>query len=342
VFGDYTDQVEKYSIDEAFIDATKACNIRQPDGQGNLIAVDPWQEAIRICQEIKGRMKVEVGDWLRCSIGVADNKLLAKIGSDFKKPDGLTVFRPEDKPWLYQTLKLTDIPGIAWRTERNLNNLGIRTLADLRDYPASKLVAQFGIMGYHLHKIGQLEGSWKERFDDREPIKSIGHMYTLPQEFRQQAVLSEVLYKLCEMVGARLRVNGLKGCIVRVYLSDKQYKRIGKSHQFNYYFDDGRDIYLEAISILRSLESDLSPWQGELYLIGVTVAGLIPAIDQQSLFSFDRKKQQLVEAVDKINDKYDDFTIARVPAFQARHIIRDSIGFGRMKEFKTQPGRRSH
>src|SRR4029078_10493528 len=133
--------------------------------------------------------------------------------------------------------KLTDIPGIAKRMERNLNELGIRNLAELRDYPVSKLVAHFGIMGYHLHKIGQLEGSWKEDFDAtlEDPIKSMGHMYTIPQEFRQLPVWRQVLYKLSEMVGARLRVNGLTGSVVNVYLHDAEYNGSGGAHKLGYY-----------------------------------------------------------------------------------------------------------
>jgi DNA polymerase-4 len=337
VFGDYTDDVEKYSIDEAFIDVTKATNILRPHSRGGYLKVDPWQEAERIAKEIKTRMKTEVGDWLRCSVGIAENKLLAKIGSDFQKPDGLTIFRPEEKEKLYDQLNLTDIPGIAKRMERNLKYLGIHTLRELRDYPMTKLVAHFGIMGYHLHKIGQLEGSWKEDFDATldSPIKSMGHMYTISREFRSEKVLLPVLYKLSEMVGARLRVNGLTGNVVHVYLHDAEYNGSGARHKLDYYVDDGRDIYLEALNILLGINPDLNYWQQHLYLIGVTVAGLAPRTEQQSLFEFYEKKQRLVHALDKINDKYEDFTIARVPAFLARDIIRDSVGFGRMKEFNT-------
>jgi DNA polymerase IV len=341
VFSDYTDQVEKYSIDEAFIDVTKACNIAQPDSRGRLLPVNPWTEAERMAKEIKHRMKKEVGDWLTCSIGIAENKLLAKIGSDLQKPDGLTILAPQDKERLYRQLNLTDVPGIAKRMERRLNALGIKTLLQLRDYPLSKLVTHFGIMGYHLHKIGQLEGSWKEGFSE-EPIKSIGHMYTIPQEYRKQPVLKEVLYKLCEMVGTRLRVNGLTGSVVSVHLHDPEYNCTGASHQLNYYLDDGRDIYLEALNLLRSANSNLDEWQKHLYLIGVTVSGLSLKTEQQSLFAFDEKKKRLVYALDKINDKYEDFTVARVPAFLARDIIRDSVGFGRMKEFKTSHVRGGH
>jgi DNA polymerase IV len=343
VFGDYTDDVEKYSIDEAFIDVTKATNIRSHQ-EGKLQLVDPWTEAESIAREIKARMKVEVGDWLRCSVGIAENKLLAKIGSDFKKPDGLTTFRPEHKANLYDKLKLIDIPGIGKRMERNLNHLGIRTLAELRDYPMTKLVAHFGIMGYHLHKIGQLEGSWKEDFDAtlESPIKSMGHMYTISREFRSAKVLLPVLYKLSEMVGARMRVNGLQGSVIHVYMHDAEYQGSGGSHKLGYYLDDGRDIYLEALNILLGQNPDINFWQQQLYLIGVTVSGLAPTTEQQSLFQFYEKKRRLVTALDKINEKYDDFTVARVPAFLAKDIIRDSIGFGRMKEFKTSHVRGSH
>jgi DNA polymerase IV len=352
VFEDYTADVEKYSIDEAFLDLTKACNIRRPNAQKILTKVDPWEEAEAIAREIKQRMQTEVGEWIKCSIGIGSNKLLAKIGSDFRKPDGLTVFRPEDKHIIYEQLKLTDIPGIGNRMKKRLRELGINTLTDLRDYPASKLVAKFGIMGYHFHQLGQLEGSWKEGFEEEEEqIKSIGHMYTLPKEYRKQNVLREVLYKLCEMVGARLRVNGLMGNVVSVYLHDHEYVGAGKMHKLDRYITDGREIYFEAMSALREVsglgnDSSLKDkqkdfydvaqkWEGKLYLIGITVAGLKPNTVQPSLFDRDQRQARVVDALDKINTKYEDFTMARTPAFLARHILRDSIGFGRMKEFKT-------
>ncbi len=83
ILRDYTGLVEQYSIDEAFIDVTRVCNIKG--------VRSPFEEAVRIAGLIKIRMKTEVGDWLRYSIGVAENKLLAKIASDLQKPDGLTV-----------------------------------------------------------------------------------------------------------------------------------------------------------------------------------------------------------------------------------------------------------
>lgn len=355
VFADYTDDLEKYSIDEAFLDVTKVTNLRF---QGELL--DPFVEAESIAKEIKRRMKKEVGDYLTCSIGIAWNKLVAKIGSDMKKPDGLSVFRPEDKPWLYSHLKLTDIPGIARRTEKNLHALGIRSLTDLKNYPPSKLVAHFGVMGYHLYKIGQFEGSWKENFEQNDPIKSMGHMYTVADEHRNANVLLPVLYKLSEMVAARLRVNNLTGNVLSAYINTPDGESFGKSKRLNYWLSDGRDIFLESVKLLESVlchpeldsgsrfaihktwipnqvwnDNKISLDNLPVKLIGVTVAGLTNFVPQKSLFARDQKSSRAVLALDKINEKYGDFTVARVPAWLAKDIIRDSVGFGRMKEFKV-------
>lgn len=344
VFEDYTDRIEKYSIDEAFLDLTKSCNIRTKQANGNWELTDPWEEAARIIKEIKARMKVEVGDWITCSAGVSYSKLVAKIASDLQKPDGLVIVRPQDKAGLYGRLALDDVPGIGRRMKKSLNALGVKTLAQLRDFPVSKLMSRYGIVqGTHLQSMGQLEGSWKENFDETgdgseeaATMKSIGHMYTLPKEYRDKHAMRPVLYKLCEMVAARLRVNGVMGDGIHVHVHDKGYaNKISKGMQLHYYLQDGRDIYTEAIKMLES-SGNLASFEKEVYLVGVTVFGLVSSAGQVSLF--DKSKGgglRLVQALDKINNKYEDFTVARVPAFLARDILRDSIGFGRMKEFKT-------
>jgi DNA polymerase-4 len=329
IFSKYTDKIEKYSIDEAFLDLTEYVKGFP----------DPWVEAERIGLEIKKEMKRYVGDWIRCSIGIGANKFTAKIASDLKKPDGMTIVRPENKDFLYDVLKLTDVPGIAHRTEKNLNMLGIRTLRDLRDYSATKLYIHFGIAGYHLHKMGQLEGSWHEEFDPEEKAdrnKSMGHAYTLPRKSNDIKVATQMLYKISEMVGKRLREAGVIGNVVHLNMNDKE-NYYHKSKKLGYYLQDGQDIFLEAQSILRE-QGNTSP---SFKLIGVTVSGIKDFSEQQSLFEKDRKKSMLLKSLDKINDKYGDFTIARVPAWQAEDYIRDSVGFGRMREFKVKykPGK---
>jgi DNA polymerase IV len=359
VVSDYTSAVEVYSIDEVFADLTKACNVRLmikdkrlKDKTGifnpqssilNPPMVNPFEEAVSIAKEIKRRFKTEVGDYLKCSVGIAENKLLAKIGSDLKKPDGMVVINSEQpignseqegalilsKQDLYDRLKLTDIPGIGRRQEKNLNNLGIKTLKQLRDYPKSHFVSRFGnIMGQHLYNLGQLEGSWKSSVHQEKEIKSMGHMYTLPQEFRKPEFFLPVLYKLCEMVGRRLRKKNLMGNTIHFYCHDKHYKGFGQSLKLKYYIQDGREIFLECERVLRQFKKA----QDSFKLIGVTVAGLTPYVNQLSLFGHEQRQHKLVGALDQINNKYGEFTILRAQMLSAGKAFRDSIGFGRVKE----------
>ncbi len=361
VVSDYTDRVEVYSIDEVFFDITKACNIRgtRDKGQGarEYYQKNPFEEAVKIAQTIKRRMKREVGGYLTCSIGIAENKLLAKIGSDLKKPDGIVVITSDahkDDPcavqgssllWLskadlYQRLKLIDIPGIGRRMEKRLNALGIRTLLDLKNYSESRLAAAFGILGRHLYQMGQLESGWKPGVAQDEEInphtkpgsgvgiKSIGHMYTLPKEYRRREFFAPVLYKLCEMVARRLRRQELMGRVLHFYLAGCNGQGFGQSRRLKFCLYDGREIFLQCMQIFEGWKVPA----GGFKLIGVTAAGLVPYSRQLSLFGREEKTRGLEEALDKINSKYGEFTVCRVPVLRAGRVFRDSVGFGRIKE----------
>jgi len=408
ILKDYTAHVEQYSIDEAFLDVTNVSNVKMSNFKylsrsetplrGEIVNMaDPFEEAAKTAKTIKKRMKKEVGDWLTCSVGIAENKLLAKIASDMQKPDGLVIvqnakcrmqneshgysafcihhsaFESTNKDKgvmikttddLYNELKLTDIPGIGTRQEKRLNELGIKTLRDLRDYPESKLVARFGILGHHLYNMGQFKSTWKPVVEQEETIKSIGHMYTLPKEYRQKKFFVPVLYKLCEMVAKRMRAQHLTGNVLHFYMYpvtkigiyqnlDEQLDNVasnksisntppigagvygtrqgslGTSKKLGYCLQDGREIFYESVKIF---EQCFGKNSGEIKLIGVTIAGLRPESGQLSLFAKDERLQRVVGALDKINEKYGDFTVCRVPVRLAGNVFRDSIGFGRIKE----------
>lgn len=351
VFEDYTDKVEKYSIDEAFLDFTKFCNIRG--------ANDPFEEAVKIAMEIKWRLKTEVGDWLRCSVGIGYSKLLAKIASDMKKPDGLIVVRPEDKDSLYDKLSLIDIPGIGSRQERNLQALGIRSLRDLKNTSFQFLVSHFGVMGHHLYSMGQLQGSWHEEFGPgSSEIKSMGHTYSIPPQFRHISSLEPVLYKLSEMVAVRLREQNLHGFVIHAHAGSTSRMFVSGSRKLSAPLVDGREIFLAARTVLLQQDKNLLSWPG-VGRVGVTMAGLKRKANQPSLFGTVERSERLAVAMDKINMKYEGtrppsvtgqtsklgdaheglgggFTIGRLPTLLAEGIIRDSVGFGRMKEFDYQ------
>jgi DNA polymerase-4 len=135
------------------------------------------------------------------------------------------------------------------------------------------------------------------------------------------------------MVASRLRASGLMGNIISVYVRQTENDSVGQSKRLGYYLTDGRDIFLESKKLLEKCGAE----NLRVKLVGVTVAGLTNFANQKSLFPTEEKRKQALKALDKINGKYGDFTISRVPSHLARHIIRDSVGFGRMKEFTQAP-----
>lgn len=187
-------------------------------------------------------------------------------------------------------------------------------------------------MGHHLYNIGQLQGTWKAPVHQEQEIKSMGHMYTLPQEFRRPEFFMPVLYKLCEMVGRRLRRKSLMGNLIYFYCHDKDYQGFGKSVKLGYFVQDGREIFLVAADIYADLLRGSKRGALGVKLIGVTVAGLRPYVHQLSLFGDVERRLKATKALDKINDKYGEFTILRAQMLPAGKAFADSIGFGRVKE----------
>jgi hypothetical protein len=188
-------------------------------------------------------------------------------------------------------------------------------------------------------------------------------MYTLPKKFREAQFFAPVLYKLCEMVAKRLRKQELMGNVIHFYArpaansyssdnlpasvknrkilnvsfgrekigdgaNDKDYEGFGQSRKLGFYVYDGREIFLQCMNIFEGLGSPKVKFK----LIGITVAGLCPYIHQLSLFGHEERLLRLTKALDKINGKYGDFTVCRMPVLAAKDAFHDSIGFGRIKE----------
>jgi len=323
IFSDYTDLVERYSIDEAFLDVT------------NLVSEkSPWGDAVLRTLEIKQRIRKEVGQWLSCSVGVAENKLLAKIASDMEKPDGLTVVRPENIESLYDLLQLTDIPGIGVRMERRLNALGIFTIRQLRDFPLNKLRAQFGINGYHLWQMGHFRGSPEVKTVEEEVTRSMGHSYTMDRATDNISEMKKLLFKLSEKVARRLRARNMWGNTISCYgrfagSSVREYFGAGKSRKISEFTNDGRIIFQSAWKIFESFAND-----APLKMAGVTVSGLVENLRDEPLFERYKKPGWALQAMDKVNDRYGDFTLRRGLILDAGRLAGDTVGFGRMKEMK--------
>jgi DNA polymerase-4 len=302
---------------------------------------DPYAAAEQHMRELKARFPAEVGDYLRCSVGIASSKLVAKIASDLQKPDGMVVVRPEDVHKLYDVLELTDIPGIASRSAERLKaKLGIHSLKGLRDTPLSHLVGAFGrVAGYHMWAMGQLKGSWKEKVQADPSMKSMGHMYTLPKEYRKPECMLPILSRLSEMVATRLRKKGVSAggvsAFVRVSLGweaekKKDHRWFGGALPLGGAVTDGRELFLSA---RKCLESDMDLSQvSSCYMVTITAYDLAERVEQLELFRNKPSVPELGKAMDAVNTRYGAHTLTRGTSLQAGHAIRDSVGFGRVKE----------
>lgn len=194
---DYTPLVEVYSIDEAFLDVTYSLKYL-------------YNAPERIAYLLKARIKESFG--LTCSIGIAPNKLLAKLAGEMRKPDGLTVIRPEDVSRVMENLPVKDLCGIGGRMERRLNMLGIYTCGQLGRFPVKILHEKFGIIGERLAQMGKgIDDSPVVPAEEENEVKSVGHSMTLRQDLSDRADILKYLLQLSEMFGRRARRYSVSG-----------------------------------------------------------------------------------------------------------------------------------
>jgi len=220
----------------------------------------------RIAYLLKARIKESFG--LTCSIGIAPNKLLAKLAGEMRKPDGLTVIRPEDVSRVMENLPVKDLCGIGGRMERRLNMLGIYTCGQLGRFPVKILHEKFGIIGERLAQMGKgIDDSPVVPAEEENEVKSVGHSMTLRQDLSDRADILKYLLQLSEMVGRRARRYSVSGKTVSLYIRFADYlTSFGKQKTLQRHINQSDDIYRAVISILDSVElsqqvrlGDLSP-----------------------------------------------------------------------------------
>jgi nucleotidyltransferase/DNA polymerase involved in DNA repair len=158
LFHELTDKVEHYSIDEVFLDLTGWYR-------------DEAEASWALCKA-RLRIQSEVGEWLTCSIGIAPNKILAKLASEMQKPNGLTIINLENLDAMLATRDLEDACGIGKRIRRRLHRLGIYNLIDLKNYPVGNLIRALGVAGYYWHE--RLSANEVDRFEQSSLVSDVG------------------------------------------------------------------------------------------------------------------------------------------------------------------------
>jgi DNA polymerase-4 len=280
-----------------------------------------------VAKEIKDRIKKEVGEWLKVSIGIGPNRFLAKLGAGLHKPDGLDIIDEGNVEEVYAHLPLTNICGIKTNNAVRLNQYGIFTTLDFYRAPVWKLKAAFAsIVGYYWYV--RLHG-WE--IDDVEFGRgSFGNSYALPDMRSTPEELSPLLTKLVEKSGSRMRKNGYRTRGVHLSILYRDGCHWHKGVTISEYLFDTRDIYKVAYRILC-----MSPYRKPVANIAVSCFSLEKSLyTQEHLFSDIGKKENLIKAVDAINEKWGDFVITPGRMMGLSEKIIDRVAFGNIKELE--------
>ncbi|MBI2469646.1 MAG: DNA polymerase IV [Planctomycetes bacterium] len=286
----YTPIVEVYSVDEAFLDVTGSIPL--------------FGGAEVIAKNIKKDIRKTLGR-LTCSIGIAPNKLLAKLGSDMKKPDGLVIIQQEDIGRLLEHLPVRELWGIGPRLEMHLATMGIKTCGELGRASVLSLKNRFGVIGERLKLMAQgIDDSPVIPMEQEADAKSVGHSMTLDRDVSDTETLERHILQLSEMVGRRLRRGGYSGRTVALTLRYPDFTTFTRRSTAGMYMNNSVDIYIAAKEILNTIRL-----QQPIRLIGISVCNLTRNTVQIPLFSVERIKQAATHTMDKINDRYGDFCI---------------------------------
>ena len=304
LLSEYTDKIERFSIDECFLDMT------------NYLMKDTL---LNKAKEINKRVKEELG--FTVNIGVAHNKLLAKMASDFTKPDKVhTLFEEEIQTKMWN-LPISELFMIGKKTVPKLYNMKIRTIGDLANYDKNMIIKKFGKHGKIMWEYANGIDNSEVQYVQEKP-KSIGNSITLPVDINNVEQLEEVLLALTEQVSYRLRKQDMIANSVSVQLRTKNFEDF--SHQAK--LDNPTCNTKTILKKAKQLLNEMFKTGIFIRLIGVRVDNLIEKNEMQiSLFEDlqDNEKQKKLDSViDSLNEKYGLNSITRAGKLKADEIVK--------------------
>lgn len=302
IYSEYTDKIEPYGCDEAWLDVSNSSSLK---GDGRKIA-----------NEISARVKKELG--ITVSEGISWNKIYAKLGSDYKKPDAITEFNRENYKSLIWKLPVSDLLYVGRSTNRTLSKYGIHTIGDLACTDPDFLMKQFGKMGLVIHSFAN---GWDESPVAPEgysaPIKSIGNSTTTPRDLENDLDVQIIFMALAESVSARLRKHGFKCNTVAISIRDNGLYHFSRQMHLR----EPTDITDEIMEAAMELFRDNYDWPHPIRSLGVRGADLVTADIpvQMSLFMNEEKRakqEKMDKAVDEIRRRFGYFSIQRAFMYQ--------------------------
>lgn len=285
IFSDYTDKIERFSIDECFLDLT------------GYLPKD--KSLIQIAYEINKRVEKELG--FTVNVGTAHNKLLAKMASDFEKPNKVhTLFEEEilEKMW---KLPVSELFMVGRRSLPKLQKMGIKTIGDLAKKEESIIIKTFGKYGKMIWEYANGIDETPVLYEEEKP-KGIGNSITLPYDYAEIEKVEEVLLTLTEQVSYRLRKVNMLTSVVNVQIKTNEFKVFSHQRKMDTPTDSTKIIYEEAKKLLQAV------WKNTpIRLIGIRIDNLCEKNELQISF-FDgkeiEKQQKLDITLDSLKSKY--------------------------------------
>lgn len=297
IYADYTDLQEPFGIDESWLDVTESCSLM---GDGYSIA-----------KEINQRIREELG--ITVSIGVSFNKIFAKLGSDYRKPDAITVFGREDYQTKVWKLPVEDLLYVGKSTHKKLQMMGIRTIGDLAQSEEEMICRRLGKMGSVLIAFAKGQDDTPVRKENTEaPIKSIGNSTTTPRDLEDDQDVKIIIHTLAESVSARLRENGFRCRTVEISIRDNELYHFTRQKKVTNVTNITNEIADAAFELFRKNYN----WERPVRSIGVRGCELVTDAygEQMSLFldyEYRQKQMKMDRAVDDIRRQFGYYSIQR-------------------------------
>lgn len=294
ILEDYTDLIEPFGLDESWIDVTG----------------DWYKSGREIGFEIKERIKKEVG--ITVSVGVSFNKVFAKLGSDYRKPDAITVISRKNYKNIVWPLKCSDMIMIGRATTKKLNFYGINTLGQLADTDEAFLKKILGKNGVMLKRYANGEDNAPVRHKDIErEVKSIGNATTTPRDLVTNEDVKIIFSVLAESVARRMRDLNLKGTTLSIYVRDKELNSFTRQCKMS----SPTNVSLEITNNAMKLFIDNYDWKLPIRSLGISMTDF----DYDEIIQFDLSKsvekreklEKIDTAVDTLKDRYGNFCIQR-------------------------------
>lgn len=288
----FTPDIEPISIDEAFLDITASHQLLGTPEE--------------VCREIKRAIRAETG--LSASIGLAPNKMTAKIASEIGKPDGLVVVTEETLLDFLHPLPVGRLWGVGEKTRREFESLGIRTIGDLARSDRRALVRRFGRSGDHVWRLAN--GLDPRDVAPGDETKSVGNEHTFEKDIDDRHLMLDILMALSEHVSLRLRQAGLRGRTVTLKLRLADFSTFSRASTLPRATNFAEDLF-RAVRV--KLEE--FPLRKKVRLLGLSVSNLSGPGEQPGLFSDQppdlEKKEKLHQALDAIKGKFGERAIRR-------------------------------